>query len=106
MLSLLPASWGAGPGKRDAVGAAGPGARAGRHRLAGRRRPGRPGREADAGGPPTSAPTGIGHSALVGPDGTVRAQLGAAADLLVGDVDTEEIARVRRAVAVLDNRSL
>lgn len=55
---------------------------------------------------PTKAPTGVGHSALIGPDGTVRGQLGDRPDLLVGDVDTEETSRVRRAVAVLDNRSL
>ncbi|MGW7578787.1 carbon-nitrogen hydrolase family protein [Streptomyces sp. NPDC054765] len=104
-VSVLPASWGAGPGKRAqwdllvraraldatvwlaAVGQAAPDPQA----------------DPEA---PTKAPNGVGHSALIGPDGTVRAQLGGTADLLVGDVDAEEAERVRRAVAVLDNRRL
>lgn len=102
---VLPASWGAGPGKRAqwdllvraraldatvwlaAVDQAAPDPQA----------------DPEA---PTKAPTGVGHSALIGPDGTVRAQLGCAPGLLAADVDTEETARVRRAVAVLDNRRL
>lgn len=104
-VSVLPAAWAAGPGKRAqwdllvraraldatvwlaAVNQAAPDPQA----------------DPEA---PTKAPTGVGHSALIGPDGTVRGQLGDRPDLLVGDVDTEETARVRRAVAVLDNRSL
>ncbi|GAB7035194.1 carbon-nitrogen hydrolase family protein [Streptomyces sp. NPDC021749] len=104
-VSVLPASWGAGPGKRAqwdllvraraldatvwlaAVGQAAPDPQA----------------DPEV---PTKAPTGVGRSALVGPDGTVRAQLGGAPELLVAEVDTEETARVRRAVAVLDNRRL
>ncbi|KUL51423.1 acyltransferase [Streptomyces sp. NRRL F-4489] len=104
-LSVLPASWGAGPGKRaqwdllvraralDAgvwVAAVGQAA---------------PDQDADP-EVPTKAPNGVGHSALVGPDGTVRARLGGAPGLLVGEVDPEEAERVRRAVAVLDNRRL
>ncbi|KAK1177341.1 carbon-nitrogen hydrolase family protein [Streptomyces sp. NBS 14/10] len=103
-LSLLPASWGAGPGKREqwelltraraldatvwlaAAGQADPAAAG----LA----------------PATSAPTGIGHSALIGPDGTVRERLGAGPGLLVGDVDPDEVAAVRRSVSVLANRRL
>jgi deaminated glutathione amidase len=103
-LSLLPASWGAGPGKREqwelliraraldatvwlaAVGQADPAATG----LA----------------PVTSAPTGIGHSALIGPDGTVRERLKAGPGLLVGDVDPDEVAAVRRSVSVLANRRL
>ncbi|GGU73809.1 apolipoprotein acyltransferase [Streptomyces albospinus] len=104
-VSVLPASWGAGPGKREqwellvraraldatvwlaAVGQAAP----------------------DQDADPevaTKAPTGVGHSALVGPDGTVRARLDAAPGLLVAEVDPKETERVRRAVAVLDNRRL
>ncbi|MEU9795739.1 nitrilase-related carbon-nitrogen hydrolase, partial [Streptomyces sparsogenes] len=56
--------------------------------------------------PATSAPTGIGHSALVGPDGTVRERLEAGPGLLVGDVDPEEVTAVRRRVSVLANRRL
>ena len=105
VLSVLPASWGAGPAKLDhwtlltraraldatlwvaAVGQAPPGP------------------DPDI-GQPTKAPTGIGHSVLVGPDGRVREEAGAAPELIVADVDTEEVAKVRRAVAVLDNRRL
>ncbi|MFF7649613.1 carbon-nitrogen hydrolase family protein [Streptomyces sp. NPDC007983] len=105
VLSLLPASWGAGPGKREqwelltraraldatvwlaAVGQADPAA-------------------GGAEAPSTSAPTGIGYSALVGPDGTVRERLEAAPGLLVADVVTEEVAAVRRTVSVLANRRL
>ncbi|MCL6298147.1 carbon-nitrogen hydrolase family protein [Streptomyces kronopolitis] len=104
-VSVLPASWGAGPGKRAqwdllvraraldatvwvaAVDQSAPD----------------PSVDPDA---PAKLPHGVGHSALIGPDGTVRGQLGAAPDLLVGEVDAEEALRVRRAVAVLDNRQL
>ncbi|WNO76086.1 carbon-nitrogen hydrolase family protein [Streptomyces sp. AM8-1-1] len=104
VLTLLPASWGAGPGKRDqwelltraraldatlwvaAVGQADPVA---------------------SGATVTSkAPTGIGHSAVVGPDGTVRQRLDAGPGLLVADIDPDEVAAVRRAIPVLANRRL
>jgi predicted amidohydrolase len=105
-VSLLPASWGAGPGKRDqwellvraraldatvwvvAVGQADPAAG---------------GAGPAAGG---SAPTGIGYSAVVGPDGRIREQLGAEPGLLVTDIDAAEVAEVRRKVSVLANRRL
>ncbi|MEU7177502.1 carbon-nitrogen hydrolase family protein [Streptomyces celluloflavus] len=104
-VSVLPASWGAGPGKLAqwellvraraldatvwlaAVGHAAPDPLADPEL-------------------PTKAPTGIGHSLLAAPDGTVRARLGAAPDLLTADVDLAETDRVRRAVAVLANRRL
>ncbi|MFF4602965.1 carbon-nitrogen hydrolase family protein [Streptomyces sp. NPDC001339] len=104
-VSVLPASWGAGPGKLAqwdllvraraldatvwlaAVGQAAPD----------------PSADPEV---PTRIPTGVGHSALIGPDGTVRARLGGEPGLLAADVDVEETARVRRAVAVLDNRRL
>ncbi|WP_461019479.1 carbon-nitrogen hydrolase family protein [Streptomyces daliensis] len=105
VISVLPASWGAGPGKLAhwelltraraldatvwvaAVGQAPP--------------------EPDADiEERTKAPTGIGHSALIGPDGSVREQAGTAPGLIVADVDVDEVQRVRRAVAVLDNRRL
>ncbi|MFI1393643.1 carbon-nitrogen hydrolase family protein [Streptomyces sp. NPDC020681] len=104
VVSLLPASWGAGPGKREqwelliraraldatlwlaAVGQADPAA---------------------SGATVTSkAPTGIGFSAVVGPDGAVRDRLGMEPGLLVADLDIEEVASVRRAVPVLANRRL
>lgn len=105
VLTVLPASWGAGPGKRDhwdlltraraldatiwvaAVGQA------------------PPGDEPDI-EEKTKAPTGIGHSALIGPDGRIRQQAGSAPELLVADVEVDEVEQVRRAVSVLDNRKL
>jgi deaminated glutathione amidase len=103
-LTLLPASWGDGPGKLEqwelliraraldatlwlaAVDQADP-VVSGRSLVA-------------------KAPAGIGHSALVGPDGTVRASLGAGPDLLIADVDPGEADTVRQAVPVLANRRL
>ncbi|OON79604.1 nitrilase-related carbon-nitrogen hydrolase [Streptomyces tsukubensis] len=103
-LTLLAASWGAGPGKREqwellvraraldatlwvaAVGQADPAA---------------------SGTPASSkAPTGIGYTTLAGPDGTVREQLGAEPGLLVVEVGEEEAAAVRTSIAVLANRRL
>ncbi|MGW2766623.1 carbon-nitrogen hydrolase family protein [Streptomyces sp. NPDC001275] len=96
--TLLAASWGAGPGKVKqwellvrarsldatvwlaAVDQANPGAE------------------------PGPAPTGIGHSRVVGPDGTVRHALGAEPELLVADLDVDEVAAVRQKTSVLANR--
>lgn len=98
--TLLAASWGAGPGKREqwellvraraldatvwlaAVDQADPGTGTG----------------------PGSAPTGIGHSLVVGPDGTVRHALGAEPELLLADLDIDEVAAVRKRTSVLANR--
>ncbi|MGB8941168.1 MAG: carbon-nitrogen hydrolase family protein [Streptomyces sp.] len=102
--TLLSASWGAGPGKVDqwellvraraldatlwiaAVDQADPA----------------------AGGVPAggSAPTGVGHSMLVGPDGTVRRRLEAEPELTVVEVDADEVAAVRKNIPVLANRRL
>ena len=101
-LILVPASWGAGPGKREqwevlvraraldstcwvvAAGQADP---------------------STVGPPPdTRAPTGIGHSAVVSPLGEVRARLSAEPGLLLHDVDLAEVAAARRTVPVLANR--
>ena len=54
--------------------------------------------------PPTRAPTGIGRSLLVDPMGVVRLDLGPAAGLGVGDVDTAETASVRAVLPCLANR--
>ncbi|MEV6113897.1 carbon-nitrogen hydrolase family protein [Streptomyces sp. NPDC052109] len=96
--TLLAASWGAGPGKLQqwellvraraldatlwiaAVDQAAPGSE------------------------PASAPTGIGHSRVAGPDGTVRHALGAEPELLVADLDVDEVAEVRQKTSVLANR--
>ncbi|MGW2409275.1 carbon-nitrogen hydrolase family protein [Streptomyces sp. NPDC001739] len=102
--TLLAASWGAGPSKREqwellvraraldatlwvaAVGQADP--------------------SASGATVVGTAPTGIGHSALVGPDGTVRESLGAEPGLLVAGIDTEEVAAAREKIPVLANRRL
>jgi predicted amidohydrolase len=53
---------------------------------------------------PTRAPTGIGRSMLVDPMGVVRIDLGPAAGLGVGEVDTAVTASVRAALPCLVNR--
>jgi predicted amidohydrolase len=98
---LVPASWGAGPGKRE------------QWDLLVRARaldstafvaacdqadPTTAGRE------PGSAPTGIGASLAVGPLGAVIDQLGAEPGMLVADLDLEEVHQARRTVPVLANR--
>lgn len=100
-LVLVPASWGAGPGKREqwdllvraraldsttfvaACDQADP-------RTVGR--------------DPGRAPTGIGASVVAGPLGTVVDQLGAEPGLLVVDVDPGEVDAARTVVPVLANR--
>ncbi|MFI1016859.1 carbon-nitrogen hydrolase family protein [Streptomyces sp. NPDC020965] len=104
VLTLLPASWGDGPGKRDqwellvraraldatlwvaAVDQADP--------------------VASGRAVPPKTPGGIGHSAVVGPDGTVRQRLGAAPGLLLAEVELAEVESVRKVVPVLANRRL
>lgn len=96
---LLGASWGAGPGKREqwellvraraldstcwvvACGQADP------HRE-------------------STAPTGIGHSMVVAPDGSVLAAAGADPELLVVDLDLDLVAKTRATIPVLANRRL
>ena len=100
----LPASWGAGPGKVD------------QWRLltraraldstcyvvaAGQADPERSGVEESG---RAAAPTGVGHSCVVGPDGTVVAELGGAPDLAVADLDLDLVTRVRAVLPVLANR--
>ncbi len=50
------------------------------------------------------APTGIGYSAVVGPDGKTLAELGAEPDILFCDLDTDRVMQVRRQLPVLANR--
>jgi predicted amidohydrolase len=100
----LPASWGAGPGKRDqwellvraraldctswvvACGQADPAA------------------SGITGSP--KAPTGIGYSLVADPYGRIAAQLDAAPDLLVVDVDPAVVDAARQTIPVLANRRL
>ncbi len=102
-LICLPASWGAGPGKREqwqlllraraldstAYVAA-----------AGQADPTAVGREVGA------APTGIGYSGVIGPDGAVLASLGAEPGRLVVDIEPEVVAATRRTIPVLANRRI
>lgn len=105
VLSVLPASWGAGPGKLDhwSLLARARALDATVWLAAVDQAP--PGPDADV-EERTKAPTGIGHSLLVGPDGRVRAEAGVAPQLLVHDVDVDAVEQARRSVAVLDNRRL
>ncbi|RMI42255.1 carbon-nitrogen hydrolase family protein [Streptomyces triticirhizae] len=101
-LVVLPASWGAGPGKVAqwevlvraraldstcwvlAAGQADP---------------------ATVGEPPaTRAPTGVGHSMVVSPLGEVTARLAGEPGLLLSDVDPAAVDEARRTVPVLANR--
>jgi predicted amidohydrolase len=98
---VVPASWGAGPGKRE------------QWDLLVRARaldstafvaasdqadPTTVGREAG------KAPTGIGASAVVGPLGSIQEQLGAEPGVLVSELDLEAVEQARAAVPVLANR--
>jgi predicted amidohydrolase len=96
---LLGASWGAGPGKREqwellvraraldstcwvvACGQADPHV-------------------------PSTTPTGIGHSMVVAPDGSVLASAGADPELLVVDLDLDLVTKTRASIPVLANRRL
>ncbi|OBI09732.1 hydrolase [Mycolicibacter heraklionensis] len=100
-LTVVCASWGAGPGKLAqwellararaldstsyvvAVGQADPG-----------------GAEDFSG-----APTGVGHSLVTSPWGEVIASAGASPQLLVCDIDLDTVAAARRTLAVLSNRA-
>jgi predicted amidohydrolase len=97
---LLPASWGAGPGKREqwellvraraldsttwvlACGQAQPSEQHG------------------------SAPTGIGYSTAVDPFGDRTGQLGAEPGQLLVEIDTEAVTKARQVLPVLANRRL
>ncbi|MER6220764.1 carbon-nitrogen hydrolase family protein [Streptomyces sp900105755] len=96
--TLLAASWGAGPGKREQwellVRARALDATVWLAAVD----------QADPGTGPGTAPTGIGHSLVAGPDGTVRHALGAGPELLVADLDVDEVAAVRQRTSVLANR--
>ncbi|OSM42768.1 carbon-nitrogen hydrolase family protein [Nesterenkonia sp. PF2B19] len=101
LATILPASWGAGPGKVD------------QWRLLARARaldstqyviacgqglPAAAGVEAVEG-----APTGVGHSMIVSPTGEVLAEAGEAPELLVADLDADVVAAAREKLPVLAN---
>lgn len=56
--------------------------------------------------PAGAAPTGVGHSCVVSPLGTVMASLDAAPGLLVADIDPGDVDAARRELPVLANRRL
>ncbi len=66
--------------------------------------------QADPGSPaadtPGAAPTGVGHSAVISPEGVVTNALGADPGLLVVDIDPAEVDVVRGRVPVLANRRI
>lgn len=101
-LIIVSASWGAGPGKVGqwqlltqaraldstcfvaAVGQADPASRGVK--------------------PRGGAPTGVGYSALIDPAGGPVIAAGAEPELLVADIDTAELATIRRTIPVIANR--
>ena len=99
-VTLLPASWGAGPGKVE------------QWQLLVRARAIDAttfvvaADQADPGGPPGKAPLGVGHSLVASPFGVTVDELGAEPGLLVVDIDPDDVEGVRRALPVLANRRL
>ena len=98
-VSLVSASWGAGPGKVD------------QWELLARARAVDSttyviacDQAVPAGRPAGTAPTGVGHSMVVSPYGEVLAQLGDDEGLLVVDLDLAEVASARDRLPVLLNR--
>lgn len=55
---------------------------------------------------PSKAPTGIGHSIVAAPDGSVFASAGPDPELLVVDLDVDLVERTRANIPVLANRRL
>ncbi|MEU3271915.1 carbon-nitrogen hydrolase family protein [Saccharomonospora sp. NPDC006951] len=100
----LPASWGAGDGKREQweLLVRARALDSGNWILAcGQADPAATGTEVNP-----KAPTGIGHSLVADPFGAVAARLGAAPGVLIADVDPSVAEKSRSATAVLANRTL
>lgn len=101
---LLPASWGAGPGKREQweLLVRARALDSGSWVLGcGQADPAASGVEVHP-----KAPTGIGHSTVADPFGAVHAQLGPEPELLLADLDPAVAETSRTATAVLANRVL
>jgi predicted amidohydrolase len=62
--------------------------------------------QADPGDLGSTAPTGVGHSVVVGPLGNVVESLGGGPGMLVVDIDAELVESARRTLPVLANRRL
>lgn len=101
---VLPTSWGDGPGKEDQWRLLVPARALDATVFIAACDQARP--EPDASPAASAAPTGIGCSMVVAPDGVVLGELGHAPGLLVVDVDPEEVNRVRERIPVLANRRL
>lgn len=95
---VLPLAWGDGPGKEDQL------------RLLLRARALDATvfvLAADQAPPPDyagSGPRGVGHSAVIAPDGRVLAELGRAPGMLIHDLDLDLVRTVRRALPVLEHQ--
>ena len=59
----------------------------------------RPGGEDSAG--ENDGPTGIGHSAIIGPDGLRIVEAGYGEDIIYADIDAEKVDKTRRSIPVL-----
>lgn len=101
---VLPASWGAGPGKREQweLLVRARALDSGCWVLAcGQADPAATGVDVDP-----AIPTGIGYTTVADPFGRVHSQLGVAPGMLVADIDAASAERSRSATAVLANRRL
>ncbi|WP_146340044.1 carbon-nitrogen hydrolase family protein [Nesterenkonia sp. NBAIMH1] len=52
---------------------------------------------------PASAPTGVGHSLVVSPTGSVIAEAGEGPELLIVDIDPADVQEARKRIPVLEN---
>lgn len=96
---VLPTSWADGPGKLEQwrVLTAARALDSTTYLVgAGQARPGSPDRYGTADGP-----TGIGHSVIIGPDGSKLAETGYAAQVLTVDIDPNHVDKVRKGLPVL-----
>lgn len=96
---VVPASWADGPGKLDQwreLSAARALDSTSYLIGAGMARPGNPERYGQPDGP-----TGIGHSVVIGPNGSRLAETGYAAQVLTVDIDTNFVDKVRKSLPVL-----
>lgn len=48
-------------------------------------------------------PTGVGHSLIIAPNGTILAEAGDAPELLIADLDVQTVEKTRTQIPVLDN---
>lgn len=100
-VTLLPTSWGAGPGKVDQwqVLTRARALDSTQYLVAsGQALPSAAGLSAPAG-----SPTGIGHSAIIAPNGEVLTEAGEAPELLVADINMDVVETTRKSNPVLAN---